>query len=154
MKNFYLDTEFNGFCGRLISMAIVSEDLSSEFYEVLDETTYCNYDAGLYIDPWVLKNVIPNLNKESISVKEFQDKLQIFLIQNSENNKIRIIADWPEDLTHFCKMLITAPGRRLEIPDLELIFDSSIEYTSKIPHNALEDARAIAKGQCIKQQSI
>lgn len=145
MKNFYIDTEFNGFCGRLISMAIVSEDLTSEFYEVLPENTYYNPSAGYSYDPWVIDNVIPNLNKEPISVREFQSKLEAFLNENAENNKIRIIADWPEDLTHFCKMLIVSPGRRLLVPDFELVFDSSIEYVSAIPHNALEDARGIAK---------
>lgn len=150
MKNFYIDTEFNGFCGRLISMAIVSEDLTSEFYEVLPEDTYYNPAAGYPYDPWVLKNVIPHLNKEPVSVKEFQDKLEVFLNENAENNKIRLIADWPEDLTHFCKMLIVAPGRRLLIPDFELVFDSSIIYHSNLPHNALEDARAIVRSKMQK----
>lgn len=147
MKNFYIDTEFNGFCGRLISMAIVSEDLSSEFYEVLPENTYYNPSSGYSYDPWVLKNVIPHLNKEPISVREFQLKLETFLNENAENNKIRIIADWPEDLTHFCKMLIVAPGKRLLVPDFELVFNHDLPYESKIPHNALEDARAIARKQ-------
>lgn len=150
MKNFYIDTEFNGFCGRLISMAIVSEDLTSEFYEVLPEDTYYNPSAGYSYDPWVLENVIPHLNKEPVSVKEFQDKLEVFLNENAENNKIRLIADWPEDLTHFCKMLIVAPGRRLLIPDFELVFDSSITYHSNLPHNALEDARAIVRSKMQK----
>ena len=147
MKTFYIDTEFNGFCGRLISMAIVSEDLSSEFYEVLNQDTYYNPHAGLYLDPWVKENVIPYLNKESVSVKEFQYNLEKFLNDNSEDGKIRIIADWPEDLTHFCKMLIIAPGRRLLVPEFELVFKEDLPYESKIPHNALEDAKAIAINQ-------
>lgn len=145
MKNFFIDTEFNGFCGRLISMAIVSEDLTSEFYEVLDENTYSSPSAGIGIDPWVLTNVIPRLNKEPIGVKQFQDKLELFLNENAENNAIRIIADWPEDLTHFTKMLIRGPGTRINVPNFELVFDSSIYYNSKLPHNALEDARAIVR---------
>lgn len=145
MKNFFIDTEFNGFCGRLISMAIVSEDLTSEFYEVLNKDTYCNPYGGIYLDSWVKENVIPHLNKTPVSVKEFQDRLETFLKENSEDNKIRIIADWPEDLTHFTKMLITGPGRRMIVPNFELVFDSQIEYHSELPHNALEDARAIAK---------
>jgi len=147
MKNFYIDTEFNGFCGRLISMAIVSEDLTSEFYEVLPADTYSSSYPSFGCDPWVMQNVIPHLNKEPISVREFQSKLEVFLNENVENNKIRIIADWPEDLTHFCKMLIVSPGRRLSVPNFELVFDSSITYNSELPHNALEDARAIAKMQ-------
>lgn len=147
MKTFYLDTEFNGFLGRMISMALVSEDLQNEFYEVLPEDTYTQNYAG--IDPWVEKNVLPVLNKKPISVKTFQDKLQNFLISNASQQGIKIVADWPEDLTHFTKMLITGLGQSINTPIIHLTLNQSLrEYTtqSKIPHNALEDARAIAGG--------
>jgi len=145
MKTFYLDTEFNGFLGRMISMALVSDNLDIEFYEVLFPNTYCNPNGGIPLDPWVKKNVIPILNKDPITVSEFQFKLEKFLMNNAEDGIIRIVADWPEDLTHFCKMLITGPGHRISLPELELVYKPNIHYDSKIPHNALEDARAIAR---------
>ena len=149
MKRFFIDTEFNGFCGRLISMAIVSEDLQNEFYEVLYPETYTANYAG--IDPWVEKNVLPHLNKEPISVSEFQAKLSKFLCDNSEMGEITIIADWPEDITHLTKMMITSPGQMIHSPKrINAIVDRSIEYKSAIEHNALEDARAIAKSYIIK----
>jgi hypothetical protein len=153
MKRFFIDTEFNGFCGRLISMAIVSEDLKNEFYEVLQPNTYIvtNLGDSKGIDPWVEKNVLPILNKEPISVSEFQAKLSKFLCDNSEMGEITIIADWPEDITHLTKMMITSPGRMIHSPNrINAIVDRTIQYKSLIEHNALEDARAIAKSYIIK----
>ena len=65
----FLDCEFNGFGGELISMALVDEN-ERYFYEVLP----C-------INPtsWVLDNVIPILNKQTIDLKEFQNTLFKFL---------------------------------------------------------------------------
>jgi len=126
MKRFFIDTEFNGFCGRLISMAIVSEDLKDEFYEVLYSDTY---DDGRGIDPWVVNNVLPVLNKDSISVSEFQSKLSKFLCNNSEMDEITIIADWPEDITHLTKMMITSPGQMIKSPKcMNIIVDRTIQY--------------------------
>lgn len=150
--NYYIDTEFNGFCGRLISMAIVSQDLNHYFYEVLPEDTYI--PQGGTLDPWVERNVIPILNQEPISVREFQHRLKLFLCEAQESSlygdPIEIIADWPEDLMHFNKMLIIAPGRMIEVPEYKLHFDPTLPNTalphmSSVPHNALEDARALAR---------
>ena len=50
-----LDTEFNGFGGQLLSLALVRED---------DFSLYITYDRqGLLIDPWVQDNVIPIMDK-------------------------------------------------------------------------------------------
>ncbi|MEP3278344.1 MAG: hypothetical protein ABJN26_00170 [Stappiaceae bacterium] len=57
MTDLYLDTEFNGFGGELISIALVNGE--SAFYEVLEID-------GQY-EPWVAENVIPILEKEPIS---------------------------------------------------------------------------------------
>lgn len=61
--NLYIDCEFNGFGGQLISMALVAED-GTEFYEVvplLEEVT-----------PWVAEHVMPVLNYVVSEVKEAQ----------------------------------------------------------------------------------
>jgi len=131
--NIYIDTEFNGFNGKLISMALVAET-GEEFYEVLA----CRSPV-----PWVKDNVIPILNKKPITYKKFQEKLNKFLRQFWE---ITIIADWPEDIKLFCNALITGPGIRMELhtPILTFRVDSRLScFSSKIPHNALSDARAL-----------
>src|SRR3546814_19932531 len=58
-----------------------------------------------------------------------------------------IVADWPDDLAYFCHLLVTGPGEMIAIGGLrlELINGSgfSAAANSKIPHNALHDARAL-----------
>lgn len=131
--NLYIDTEFNGFNGELISIALVSED-DQEFYEVISP-----WEIELKIDPWVMENVIPILNKKGVPRKELQIKLREFLSQFDHCN---IIADWHEDIIHFCSVLTNGPGTRIETPDLSFKI-KRIDAPSKIPHNALEDARGI-----------
>jgi hypothetical protein len=52
----FLDCEFNGFGGELISMALVDEN-ERYFYEVL---------PCINLTSWVLNNVIPILNKQAL----------------------------------------------------------------------------------------
>jgi len=130
----YLDTEFNGFNGRLISMALVPEDsMYPEFY--------CEVDMLDQLDPWVRDNVVPHLMLVPSTHNEFQQKLSAYLRMIGE---CTIIADWPDDIRYFCESLITGPGERISLSNnikFELNFD--IEYTSEVPHSALWDARAI-----------
>ena len=63
---------------------------------------------------------------------------------------IHIIADWPEDISHFCNALLTGPGTRLNAPRLTMEVCRDLHGDSKIPHNALEDARAIAEDAITK----
>lgn len=125
----FLDTEFNGFQGELISIALVSSD-GKEFYESLG----CNNPTD-----WIANNVIPILQKDSISRIELQDKLEGFLSQFDE---IQIIADWPEDISHFCQLLITGPGKKIVTPEISFRIDP-ISSESGLEHNALYDARGI-----------
>ena len=139
---FYLDCEFNGFGGELISMALVSSDRKEYFYEVIP------YD-GFVIDPWVQEHVIPALyRKPTGSFAEFKHKLGVFIRKHAVDNQITIIADWPEDIKYFCDALIIGPGRSIITPNITFELDrtglvDTSEY-SALPHNALEDARALA----------
>lgn len=126
----WIDTEFNGFEGALISMAIVAEDGNS-FYEVLELPTV--------IHPWVQQNVVPILNQEPVSYGMFQEKLFRFL---RNYDKIELIADWPDDIKYFCKSIITGPGHCMNLGDMTFHV-KRLEYISRIPHNALEDAIGI-----------
>lgn len=126
----YLDCEFNGFLGDLISMALVDED-GREWYETLP----CENP-----NPWVIDNVIPILQKEPIPFQQFQKKLLSFLKIYSS---LHIIADWPEDIALFCNSLITGPGTRLVTPHLMFEIHQPSVNESQLPHNALADARAL-----------
>ena len=125
----YIDCEWDGWQGDLISIALCAED-GSEFYEVI---------KGEYNDKWVIDNVIPVLNKEQKHISEVKVRLGEYL---NLFDSVNIIADWPEDISHFCKLLIVYAGHRLNTPKLSMqIIRNDTE--SKIPHNALSDSRAL-----------
>jgi hypothetical protein len=126
----YIDCEFNGFLGELVSMALIDTN-GNIWYEVLE----CFNPTD-----WMALNVIPVLNKKPIGVEEFQSSLADFLKQYSS---IHLVADWCEDITHFCQTLILAPGKCIDIPSWTMEVRRDIDAPSMIPHNALEDAKAI-----------
>ena len=132
----FLDTEFTKFNGDLISMALVSEE-GDEFYEVVPF-------RHLMCDPWVIDNVIPILRQEEISYERFQTKLRQYLNRFDE---VEVIADWPEDFYHFTRALLTGPGEMLGVnTKIRMTLERRLDYTSALPHNALEDARTIRPG--------
>lgn len=132
----YIDTEFNGFGGKLMSMALVPEDVNlPEFY--------CEIDMRDQLDPWVQVNVVPHMFQPRSTYSEFQLALSRYLL-NIEHDDITIVADWPDDIRYFCEALITGPGERISMPsNIQFELDLNINYTSEVPHNALWDARAI-----------
>lgn len=129
----FLDCEFNGFGGELISLALIDEN-NQYFYQVLA----CQNPI-----PWVVEHVIPILNQTPISLEKFQKQLQEFLNQYDD---IEIIADWPEDFALFSRSLIVSAGRCLTLPPLKMqlwMEESNTHVPSQQPHNALADARAL-----------
>jgi len=130
----FLDTEFNGFGGRLISMALIPEDSTTrEFYKELEMSEQ--------LEPWVRDNVVPHLVLVPSSYNEFQQSLAQYL---REIGECTIIADWPDDIKYFCEALITGPGEMISFKHtIKFELDLNINYESLVPHNALHDARAI-----------
>jgi hypothetical protein len=125
----FIDGEWNSYGGELISLALVPE-IGEHFYEVLG----CDSP-----DPWVAENVMPKLGKNRITMSEMQEKLEVYL---SQFESIHIVADWPEDIMWFCKVLITGPGTRINTPPLSLEV-LRVDTVSMNPHNALADAGAL-----------
>ena len=125
----YIDCEFNGFGGELISMGLVS-DHGHEFYGVLG----CDHPCK-----WVEENVMPILNEKPVPLDVFQWRLQNYLHQFE---CVNIIADYPEDIQRFCAALIIGPGECLNTPPLSMKI-VRVSSQSALPHNALEDARGI-----------
>lgn len=133
MDEIFIDTEFNGFGGELISMALVDQG-GLEFYEVLR--------VSQKYDPWVQQNVVPHLQKEPIDRAEFQEELLMYL--SKYKNGFTLIADWPDDLRYFLEVIMTGPGYMMPLPSfgMKMMRDIRSE-NSEVPHNALYDARAI-----------
>lgn len=132
----WIDTEFNEYRGALISLALVAEN-GAEWYGV----RYCD-DPGW----WVREHVMPHLGKEPERDCVLRASLDQFLRQFAS---VHIVSDWPGDIAHFCNFLEYAPGDRLG-PD-SMTFEVRRDLpdttsTSTVPHNALEDARALARG--------
>lgn len=131
----FLDTEFNGFDGDLISMALVSGD-DRQWYQVLMSPTN--------IDPWVAENVIPYLDQQPVDKEFFGASLQNFL---SNFYGCEIIADWPADFQHLCRWM-TGMGANIgwQIPiECTMKLVVSPELNPEVPHNALSDAKALRK---------
>ena len=133
----FLDTEFNGFGGKLMSMALVPE------YDVIDNF-YCELEMSDQLDPWVRENVVPHMMLVPSTRSQFQDKLSSYLLFLEKYLELTIVADWPDDIKYFCEALIMGPGERINIPTrINFELDLNIEYESAVAHNALHDAIAI-----------
>ena len=133
---YFIDTEFNGFGGKLMSMALVPEDVNVPMF-------YCEIEVKDQLDPWVAVNVAPHMFQAPVSYSEFQIALSRYLL-NIEADEITIVADWPDDIRYFCEAMITGPGERITMPmNISFVLDLNINYTSAVPHNALHDAMAI-----------
>lgn len=128
----YLDTEFNGFGGELISLALVSNK-GDMFYGVLE--------LPENVHPWVQEHVVPILDRNPESFEVFRLRLAMYLVKHRGE---KIIADWPEDLAHLLKCMC-APGGVSFIHELKLELVRSGELTPMIPHNALSDAQALMR---------
>lgn len=130
----FLDTEFNGFEGELISIALVSEG-GDEFYKVV------NYPLMGQQNPWVAENVIPVIGPDMEPV----GGRIVYMLSDwlcGLGPDVEVIADWPGDFKHFWDSL-SIGSIRYRLPEqLRTRLIRGLDYSSKIPHNALEDARA------------
>lgn len=130
----FLDTEFNGFGGKLMSMALVPEDDRVPNW-------YCELEIKDQLHPWVKENVVPHMILIPSTMAQFQASLSAYLLKFQE---ITIVADWPDDIRYFCESLITGPGERIMLPAvIKFELDLNIKYESTVPHNALHDAIGI-----------
>ena len=144
---YFLDTEFNGFGGALLSLALVPED-GQEFYVTLacDDRVF----------PWVERNVVPYLDNVPVGLVsprmsrlEAAEALAAYLSSDPEPE---LVADWPEDVTQFCSLLMIGPGQMVPVPPLTFrlmpLQGFSPAANSAVPHNALHDARSLRDHFC------
>lgn len=104
---YFLDAEFNGFGGQLISLALVPGDAeAASFYEVLP----CHEPVQ-----WVVEHVLPVLQRASISRDEVIRRLATYLRDDAEPV---VVASWPEDIANLALLMITGPGWRMPLPRL------------------------------------
>lgn len=131
----FLDTEFNGFGGELISIALVSDKggKDAEFYGV----RHLPDD----IVPWASQHVVPVLDQSPEDDDVLKRRLREFLHGHAGEP---IVADWPLDFIHFLVLLCEPGGRAYQFAlTMQLIKQGAIE--SSLPHNALADATALMR---------
>jgi len=138
--NYFLDTEFNGFGGELISLALVCED-GREIYLA----TKCERPVE-----WVKENVLPIIDCEGAVA--FHIELSVFglciaAFLRDGGGIPTIVADWPDDIKYFCQALITGPGEMVNLSRLQFQLRRVDAYPTELPgavqHCALWDARAL-----------
>ena len=140
---YFLDCEYDGFGGPLLSLALVPEDDGEEFYAVLE------HDRPL--TDWVERHVAPFFNMVPEALRRepqpgpcVAEELSGWLAGLAS---VEIVADWPEDLSLFCRLLVTGNGEVVDTPPLTLRWlrtpGFSTARNSAVPHNALHDARAL-----------
>ncbi len=148
----YLDTEFNGHGGELISMALVSPE--GHCWYGVRESPIAGYFDNDPIEPWVAENVIPKLNfPYPMTDSQFRIPLHAFLLQFDNPE---IICDWNADGMLFCKWLAGES------------YESSLDYACRItilktppaqpvsdnPHNAMADAEALMRWNEARLKSV
>src|ERR1700719_4478092 len=132
MATLYLDVEFNGFNGQLISLALVPDDATTPFYEVSE--------LPRPVDQWVRTHVIPKLGKEPLRPLLFKQAFQLY-IQKFDNPLI--ICDWHADAVHFCQLLAGFDyGSSLDFAFTMQVLKTPKDEPAYI-HNALDDARIL-----------
>lgn len=144
---YFLDTEYNGWGGSLLSLALVA-DSGEEFYIVLE------HEGPL--EPWVERNVVPYLDSVPDALRTARlsraaaaEALGYFLAGDPDP---LIVADWPEDISQLCSLLLVGAADMVTVPPLTFQLRTlpgfSTARNSAVPHNALHDARALRDHIC------
>jgi hypothetical protein len=139
---YFLDTEYNGWGGALLSLALVPEE---------GEELYLTLDWSGPLEEWVERNVVPYLDTvpESLISPRLsrEDAARAISHYLAGDPDPLIVADWPEDIAYFNALLVTGPGVMTEVFGLRFQFlplsGFSTAANSKVPHNALHDARSL-----------
>ncbi len=135
---YFVDTEFNGFGGELVSLAAVPETgEAAPFYEAVD----CKKPTA-----WVRTHVLPVLRTRLRSLHEVARSFAEYLADDTD---VQIIADWPEDIAHAARLLTDGKGGRLVRSEVQFRLlphgSFSAETRSEVPHNAYYDALALRR---------
>jgi len=128
--------------GALLSLALVPDD---------GEELYVTIEWGGSLEDWVERHVVPyldtvpeHLRSPRMSRIDAARTLSHYLANDPEP---LIIADWPEDIALINTLLVTGPGEMVEVPSLRFQYLALVGFStarnSKVPHNALHDARAL-----------
>lgn len=143
VERFYVDCEFDGHNGPLLSIALVREDGNGIHIRTTENAC----------DPWILENVVPLMESHSAQHSAHIGLLGVGPLLMGFIGECKcptIIADSPVDIGRFCRALSTDhngewastnyPGMRFEVHNIDC-------YPTNLPgavqHNAWWDAMAL-----------
>lgn len=156
--DYFLDTEFNSYGGKLISLGLVRQD---------GKGLYLVYPRLPTYTPWVNRNVMPHLFNLPAGVypveATWSDSMHRSLatVANATGPLLQeffkddpaphVITDWPDDIKYFCEELIIGPGLMINIPrisfEVKRIDAWPFAMEGAQQHNAYWDALAL-KAKC------
>lgn len=161
--DYFLDCEFNGYQGELISLGLVRED---------GEGLYLLYPKLHKYTEWVAKHVMPILLTvpDDLSVQLARRSSAPFVYGKypssahyleqffAGDKNPHVITDWPDDIKYFCEELIVSPGKMIDIPRISFEVIRVDAWPTIIPHavqhNAYWDACALRdKVQALRRNS-
>ena len=150
----FLDCEFNETRGFLISMALVPlDERLPEFYAI---------DRSVYERPvtsWVRENVVPLLLEEIaggygsplMSRQDLRTRLSAYLwgvYTRCGNQPLEIVVDWAADPIYLFDLILDPynGAEMLSVPPFDVLLRTGLPKEPSLhPHNALSDARAMAR---------
>lgn len=112
---------------------------------------YLTFRTHEAIVDWVQQHVVPYLDMvpEQLKCPRLGKHDAVHALERylRHDEQPLIFADWPEDIAQFCNLMITGPGNMVDLRDLTFrlvpMSNFSTAANSKVPHNALHDARAL-----------
>ena len=140
---YFIDTEFDGHNGPLLSLAMVREDGASIHISTFEEAT----------DPWVIANVLPLMEDHGADVTR---RVPLNMVGGEIHKHLGadpspvIVADSPVDIGRFCAALSTGPDggwASADYPRMTFEVHNVDCYPTTIPgavqHNAWWDAMVL-----------
>jgi hypothetical protein len=142
---YYIDCEFDGHNGPLLSIAMVAQNGYAMHLQVRE----------IAQDPWVIKNVMPVMPEHEAEIHRYVNIFEVgeyirAFIGCDTNDEITIVADSPVDISRFCRALTTNEKGEWEstsYPELTLRVHNIDCYPTNVvgavQHNAYWDAMAL-----------
>jgi len=147
---YYLDCEFNGMGGELLSLALVCENAKRH-------SLYLVREGMPDVEPWVAQNVLPIIHADTNApgprivlvapLSEWASAIESILEGDSD---VTIVTDWPDDIKYVCELIITGPGTMINVrPSIKFEMHRVDAYPTDLPgaiqHNAYWDAMALRR---------
>ena len=131
MSELYLDTEFNGHGGKLLSLAIANT--SGKHF-------YARFSNPPQWHEWVAEHVVPHFDIEPEDDLLARFRLREYLLRREP---VTIYADWPADFMYLTDLMCGAAFSDSWMVDCQMVLLRNTEPKPEKPHNALSDAVAL-----------